>query len=153
MTWVFTAAAQAGDGATGARDGFLRFENLTPVPIQTKLVDASLLSGDELTWLNEYVCRVCAVHRSWRSTPAVLWLMAWACPSYTSPDACVAITVCGCNHAAVANSYNAWCRETVSATLACTDNIVERYDCVVAAAHSRSLCACLRRCCHRWRPS
>lgn len=42
----------------GGRD-FLEFENITVVPIQTKLVDAALLSDAELRWLNDYnaACR------------------------------------------------------------------------------------------------
>jgi hypothetical protein len=33
---------------------FLEFENITCMPIQTKLVDASLLNDFELSWLNGY---------------------------------------------------------------------------------------------------
>lgn len=33
---------------------FLGFTNITLVPIQTKMVDAALLSDDELRWLNDY---------------------------------------------------------------------------------------------------
>ncbi|KAL1412078.1 hypothetical protein Q8F55_003075 [Vanrija albida] len=34
--------------------GFLEFENFTVVPIQTKLIDQSLISPDERTWINAY---------------------------------------------------------------------------------------------------
>lgn len=34
--------------------GFLKFESLTLVPIQSKLVDVNLLTDEELKWLNEY---------------------------------------------------------------------------------------------------
>ena len=33
---------------------FLRFEAVTVVPIQTKLVDVSIMSDDEIKWLNDY---------------------------------------------------------------------------------------------------
>lgn len=36
---------------------YLGFESLTLVPIQTKLVDASLMTDGELAWLNEYNAR------------------------------------------------------------------------------------------------
>lgn len=38
--------------------GYLGFEKLTFVPIQTKLVDVSLLSADEVKWLNDYHSQV-----------------------------------------------------------------------------------------------
>lgn len=34
--------------------GFLEFENFTVVPIQTKLIDQSLISPDERKWINAY---------------------------------------------------------------------------------------------------
>ncbi|XP_071947124.1 xaa-Pro aminopeptidase 1-like isoform X2 [Antedon mediterranea] len=37
--------------------GFLTFEEVTLVPIQTKLIDASLLTAEEVTWLNDYHMR------------------------------------------------------------------------------------------------
>lgn len=40
---------------------YLGFESLTLVPIQTKLVDASLLSDSELSWLNDYNARCYSV--------------------------------------------------------------------------------------------
>ena len=33
---------------------FLGFEAVTVVPIQTKLVDVSIMSDDEIKWLNDY---------------------------------------------------------------------------------------------------
>ncbi|GLT94930.1 hypothetical protein SLE2022_126410 [Rubroshorea leprosula] len=38
--------------------GYLGFEKLTFVPIQTKLVDLSLLSAEEVEWLNDYHSQV-----------------------------------------------------------------------------------------------
>jgi Xaa-Pro aminopeptidase len=39
-------------------EGFLEFETLTLVPIDTRLVDAALLTGPERDWLNSYHARV-----------------------------------------------------------------------------------------------
>ena len=33
---------------------FLKFDNLTVVPIDTRPVDKSLMSEEEITWLNDY---------------------------------------------------------------------------------------------------
>jgi Xaa-Pro aminopeptidase len=33
---------------------FLGFEHITFVPIQTKLIDTSLLTKDEIDWVNKY---------------------------------------------------------------------------------------------------
>lgn len=38
--------------------GYLGFENVTMCPIQTKLVDASLLNDAEKKWLNDYHSKV-----------------------------------------------------------------------------------------------
>jgi Xaa-Pro aminopeptidase len=35
-------------------DGFLEFETLTMVPIETRLIDPNMLENEELTWLNQY---------------------------------------------------------------------------------------------------
>lgn len=40
--------------AAARHRSYLRFENITMVPIQTKLVDTSLITKDELRWINEY---------------------------------------------------------------------------------------------------
>lgn len=37
-----------------AGKGFLGFERLTQIPIQTRLLDVKLLTDGELTWLNQY---------------------------------------------------------------------------------------------------
>lgn len=39
--------------------GFLKFETITFAPIQLKMIDANLLTNDEIAWLNEYhkTCR------------------------------------------------------------------------------------------------
>ena len=34
--------------------GFLGFETLSLVPIQTKLLDPSLMTKEEITWINKY---------------------------------------------------------------------------------------------------
>jgi Xaa-Pro aminopeptidase len=40
---------------------FLRFEPLTLVPIQREFIDVSLLSIDELNWLNEYHAKCASI--------------------------------------------------------------------------------------------
>jgi len=37
-----------------SKEGFLKFETITLFPIDTRLIDKSLLSKTEITWLNEY---------------------------------------------------------------------------------------------------
>ncbi|KAK6178613.1 hypothetical protein SNE40_013364 [Patella caerulea] len=36
------------------KKGFLTFETITPVPIQTKMIDPSLLTEQEINWLNDF---------------------------------------------------------------------------------------------------
>jgi Xaa-Pro aminopeptidase len=45
------ATVSAGDGEFGE---FLQFETLTLCPIDTRLVDASLLDASEIAWLDAY---------------------------------------------------------------------------------------------------
>lgn len=46
---------QKADTAYNFNDkGFLKFETITLVPIQLKMIDAGLLTDGEITWLNEY---------------------------------------------------------------------------------------------------
>ena len=40
---------------------FVRFEPLTYVPIQRQLIDVSLLSADEIQWINDYHARCVSV--------------------------------------------------------------------------------------------
>ena len=56
---------------------FLGFENITWVPIQTKLVDTELLSPDELQWLNMYNlrCREILVPQLQSEPETVAWVM------------------------------------------------------------------------------
>ncbi len=37
-----------------AGKSFLQFERLTHIPIQTKMIDKTLLTKEEVTWLNDY---------------------------------------------------------------------------------------------------
>jgi Xaa-Pro aminopeptidase len=42
----------------GGEDNWLQFENVTMVPIDSNLIDKSLLDKDEITWINEYHAKV-----------------------------------------------------------------------------------------------
>jgi Xaa-Pro aminopeptidase len=46
------------DAPTGSEQELLGFEVLTLAPIDLALVDASILSADEISWLNDYHTRV-----------------------------------------------------------------------------------------------
>lgn len=46
------------DGRTPKGTSFLGFEQLTHVPIQQKMIEASLLTPDEISWINDYHERV-----------------------------------------------------------------------------------------------
>ena len=100
LTTIFNV--QAGEG----REGFLRFENFTPVPIQAKLVDVSLLSDDELQWLNKCVSRVVAVRGGldWPLLVACAWLLCvrWYAVGLRSTNR------------GTCTRYHAWCHEVVS---------------------------------------
>jgi Xaa-Pro aminopeptidase len=52
--WIATAAQQL-----PRNDTMLGFETLTLAPIDTRMVEVSLLSNDERNWLNSYHARVC----------------------------------------------------------------------------------------------
>lgn len=41
-------------GAFGGEDNWLGFENVTMCPIDLKIIDKSLLSGEEVEWVNQY---------------------------------------------------------------------------------------------------
>jgi Xaa-Pro aminopeptidase len=53
---------------------FLDFETLTLCPIDTRLVERSMLRGDELAWLNEYHATVLARLRPYCRDEALAWL-------------------------------------------------------------------------------
>ena len=65
-----------------ARDGqdreFLQFSNLTVVPFDRRLIDHSLLSSEELRWLNDYHAKTRTSLNSQCSPRAQKWLQ-WAC--------------------------------------------------------------------------
>lgn len=54
--------------------GYLGFEKLTYVPIQTKLIEISLLSDSEVNWLNDYHAQVWEKVSPLLEGPARLWL-------------------------------------------------------------------------------
>lgn len=57
---------------------YLRFKNYTYVPVQTRLVDSSLLSAQEVEWLNAYHAqcrRLVAPQLEGRDPEAHAWLM------------------------------------------------------------------------------
>ncbi|MDT0506733.1 aminopeptidase P family protein [Novosphingobium sp. MMS21-SN21R] len=58
----------------GAEGEFYGFETLTFAPIDRTLVDVSLLSGDELAWLNQYHAAVLAVLAPQLSGADLAWL-------------------------------------------------------------------------------
>jgi hypothetical protein len=51
---MFDPLFQAKTPYNFANKGYLSFENITCVPIQNKMVDTSILSREELDWLNAY---------------------------------------------------------------------------------------------------
>lgn len=54
----------------------LAFETLTLAPIDLRLIDKSLLSPDEIAWLNGYHARVRAAHKGALDTATAQWLEA-----------------------------------------------------------------------------
>lgn len=59
-----------------APDGWLRFETLTLVPFDRRLIDASLLNTEEKNWLNAYHSRVLATHLPQLEPMEASWLQA-----------------------------------------------------------------------------
>ena len=59
---------------TGAEKSINAFETLTLAPIDRRLIDLSMLTGDELSWLNEYHERVRHVVRSHVDDATKAWL-------------------------------------------------------------------------------
>lgn len=58
----------------GAR--FLKFDNITMVPIQTKLIDMSLMTEKDIDWVNQYHAKIWDQLSSLLSKdqPALAWL-------------------------------------------------------------------------------
>ena len=61
-------------GIMDAGIAFYEFETLTMVPIDIKLVEPSLMSGDELAWLNTYHAKVHAALAPNLEGEALQWL-------------------------------------------------------------------------------
>jgi Xaa-Pro aminopeptidase len=55
-------------------NGFLGFKDLTMVPIQTRMIEPSLLSSDEIAWLDDYHEQVAREMESCLSEEEILWL-------------------------------------------------------------------------------
>jgi Xaa-Pro aminopeptidase len=69
--------------ALGDNRRMLDFETITLCPIDTRLIAAGTLSGDEVAWLNAYHARVLAEIAPLVSDSAKAWL-AKACAAFTS---------------------------------------------------------------------
>ncbi|WP_112321505.1 aminopeptidase P family protein [Oceanibium sediminis] len=67
-------AVTAPDTPAEGDRAMLGFETLTHVPIDVRLIDAALLSGDERDWLNAYHAHVAALIAPSLSAPAADWL-------------------------------------------------------------------------------
>jgi Xaa-Pro aminopeptidase len=61
-------------GRTFQNKKLLGFETLTLAPIDTRLVDISMLSGDERNWLNDYHRQVFKAHEAGLDDSAKSWL-------------------------------------------------------------------------------
>ena len=61
-------------GETPGGKKMLVFETLTLVPIDTRLVDVSMLTIDERNWLNQYHARVYKTHEAQMSYEERRWL-------------------------------------------------------------------------------
>ncbi|QMW22691.1 aminopeptidase P family protein [Sandaracinobacteroides saxicola] len=61
-------------------DGTLGFETLTLAPIDTRLIDLSLMTDAELAWLNAYHARVADTHLPHLDPDAAQWLRAATAP-------------------------------------------------------------------------
>jgi len=62
--------------------GYLTFETLTVVPIQSKLIDVALLTADERAWVDRYHawCRETLAPHLPPDSPAARWLQRWTQP-------------------------------------------------------------------------
>jgi Xaa-Pro aminopeptidase len=65
---------------TGAERPINAFETLTLAPIDRRLIDLNMLSGEELSWLNDYHARVRHEVRSHLDEATRLWLDAATAP-------------------------------------------------------------------------
>jgi len=54
--------------------GFLRFETISKLPIDPRLVDATLLDGGEIAWLADYHEELVAAYRERLEGPVLAWL-------------------------------------------------------------------------------
>ncbi|MDO8400914.1 MAG: aminopeptidase P family protein [Bradyrhizobium sp.] len=64
----------------GAERPINAFETLTLAPIDRRLIDLTMLDGEELNWLNDYHARVCREVRSQVDEATKLWLDAATAP-------------------------------------------------------------------------
>ncbi|MDO9061858.1 MAG: M24 family metallopeptidase C-terminal domain-containing protein, partial [Bradyrhizobium sp.] len=64
----------------GAEKPMNAFEALTLAPIDRRLIDLTMLDGEELNWLNDYHARVCREVRSQVDEATKLWLDAATAP-------------------------------------------------------------------------
>jgi len=64
----------------GAERPINAFETLTLAPIDRRLIDLNMLSGEELSWLNEYHARVRHEVRSQLDEATKVWLDSATAP-------------------------------------------------------------------------
>lgn len=69
-----------GTGIAGAEKPMNAFETLTLAPIDRRLIDLNMLSGEELSWLNEYHARVRHEVRPHVDAATKAWLEAATAP-------------------------------------------------------------------------
>jgi Xaa-Pro aminopeptidase len=69
-----------GINITGAEKPLNAFETLTLAPIDRRLIDLNMLSGEELGWLNEYHARVRHEVRPHVDEATKVWLDAASAP-------------------------------------------------------------------------
>lgn len=61
------------DGKVGS-DEFLRFETMTRVPLEREAIDKSLLTEEEIAWVNDYHQACYESHKDYLSTEEAAWL-------------------------------------------------------------------------------
>jgi Xaa-Pro aminopeptidase len=69
-----------GTEIAGAEKQVNAFETLTLAPIDRRLINLNMLSGDELDWVNDYHARVRHAVRSHLDEATKLWLDAATAP-------------------------------------------------------------------------
>ena len=57
-------------------ENFLAFEAITLFPVETKLIDKSIMTQQEKDWLNQYHERVYASISPYLQEPEKIWLFA-----------------------------------------------------------------------------